>query len=303
MTEQQLVYVVTIVNFGSYSEAALELNISQSSISKQVLALEDELGVQLFDRSARRISLTPAGETLLPEIRKIVQLSQGLRRSAEKLQPSYMKRISILSLPVAGPVQLHIPIRRFEEEHKDYQVELLEREEQALSRQLLKGDFDLAFTYYDPYYVSRHSSEQSVFIPVLDDEIVAAVNESHPLAAKNKIQPCTLNEIPMMRPSVRSCIDNLLQNYFDEHHVMPKVIYRGGISSLLGGAEAGGCVSIVTRCQANYYRTRNLKLVSFDPPLKASLGLFMNTEQHHRYGSEMRDFILQDLADTSFCAK
>ena len=56
MTEDQLIYFTSIVECGSYSETALELDISQSTISKQVAALETELGVKLFDRSTRKAS-------------------------------------------------------------------------------------------------------------------------------------------------------------------------------------------------------------------------------------------------------
>ena len=58
MTEDQLLYFTSIVECGSYSEAALDLNISQSTISKQVAQLESELNVKLFDRSTRKASLT-----------------------------------------------------------------------------------------------------------------------------------------------------------------------------------------------------------------------------------------------------
>jgi DNA-binding transcriptional LysR family regulator len=56
----------TIVDTGSFSRAGARLNVSQPALSRQIHALEGELGVQLFDRIERRVQLTPEGEDLLP---------------------------------------------------------------------------------------------------------------------------------------------------------------------------------------------------------------------------------------------
>jgi LysR family transcriptional regulator, transcription activator of glutamate synthase operon len=71
MELKQVEYFLTIVDTGSFSTAADELYISQSSLSKQIMSLEKELGFQLFDRSKRKIVLTPAGEALLAFARNL----------------------------------------------------------------------------------------------------------------------------------------------------------------------------------------------------------------------------------------
>ena len=64
MTLQQCRYVLQIVRDGSFSAAAKSLYISQSSLSAAVMDLERELGIRLFERSNRGVTLTPEGETL-----------------------------------------------------------------------------------------------------------------------------------------------------------------------------------------------------------------------------------------------
>ena len=63
MTFDQIQYFIAIAECNTYFDAAEELNISQSALSKQIIKLEKELGVALLDRSRRKASLTPAGET------------------------------------------------------------------------------------------------------------------------------------------------------------------------------------------------------------------------------------------------
>ena len=71
MEIKQVQYFLTVAEAGSFSVAAEDLYISQSSLSKQIIALEKELGIPLFDRSKRKIALTPAGETYLKHARNI----------------------------------------------------------------------------------------------------------------------------------------------------------------------------------------------------------------------------------------
>ena len=70
MEIRQVEYFLSIVKTGSFSEAADEHFISQSSLSKNIIALEKELGVSLFDRSKRKVFLTDAGEVFLEHARK-----------------------------------------------------------------------------------------------------------------------------------------------------------------------------------------------------------------------------------------
>ena len=95
MTEDQLLYFTSIVECGSYSEAALDLNISQSTISKQVAQLESELNVKLFDRSTRKASLTQEGEALYPEAAALLTQSRCQRIFLHSLQISQAGRRSL----------------------------------------------------------------------------------------------------------------------------------------------------------------------------------------------------------------
>ena len=71
MEIRQIQYFLSIVETGSFSAAADEHYISQSSLSKVIIALEKELGVPLFDRSKRKVFLTEAGEAFLGHARKL----------------------------------------------------------------------------------------------------------------------------------------------------------------------------------------------------------------------------------------
>ena len=73
MDNQNLKAFITVAEVGSFSEAADRLYLTQSAISKRIALLEQQIGKRLFDRIARQVSLTEAGNELLPRARRILQ--------------------------------------------------------------------------------------------------------------------------------------------------------------------------------------------------------------------------------------
>jgi len=98
MEMKQVKYFLTVAELGSFSAAADNLYISQSSLSKQIMALEKELGFALFDRSKRMIVLTEAGATF--------------RKYARRLHDEYEEMLDNLKQYKRAPT-LHFPLWRF----------------------------------------------------------------------------------------------------------------------------------------------------------------------------------------------
>ena len=84
MNTNQLRYFVAAAECRSFTKAADKCYITQTAINQQIRALEDSLGVPLFDRSSRPISLTPAGSAFLSDARSILgRIDQAVNRSQE----------------------------------------------------------------------------------------------------------------------------------------------------------------------------------------------------------------------------
>lgn len=272
MTDAQLLYFTTIVELGSFSEAALSLDISQSSVSKQVMQLEDELGVRLFDRSFRKARLTSAGELLYQDARQVLKQISHMKETAKELSLAGRKHLSLLALPVIGHFNFYIPIQLFETMHSDLQIELEELEEPEMYRRMNSGDFDAAITYYDPDHPVRHAR----FYPLVEDEMVLVCHNSHPFCAREKVTPEDLDGARVLSMQKYTCVHKLYELYFRKHHTSPHVVFRGRPESILVGAEAKRGPALLTRVHTETMRISNVSLLPFDPPLKGILGIIVN---------------------------
>ncbi|HVT71310.1 MAG TPA: LysR family transcriptional regulator, partial [Trebonia sp.] len=102
MEFRQLRYFVAVAEELSYARAARRLLIAGPSLSQQIIALERDLGVRLFERDRRSVALTPAGAALLPDARGILDRADGLRQHARRLSGAEPVRLGYVSwLPAA----------------------------------------------------------------------------------------------------------------------------------------------------------------------------------------------------------
>ncbi|MFI5336450.1 MAG: LysR family transcriptional regulator, partial [Opitutales bacterium] len=101
----QLRYFAAVAETGNFTKAAARCNISQPSLSQQIINLEEELGKKLFHRLGRKISLTPAGQVLLERSRRIlVEMDNTVKELSE--DPNVGQRVAVGAIPTLAPYLL-----------------------------------------------------------------------------------------------------------------------------------------------------------------------------------------------------
>jgi DNA-binding transcriptional LysR family regulator len=112
MELRQLRYFVAVAEELNFGRAADRLHIAGPSLSQQIKALERDLGVRLFDRDRRSVSLTAQGETLLPGVRALLQQAEELRRRAAGLSAAEGVRLGYVKWLPPGLVERAAPVAR-----------------------------------------------------------------------------------------------------------------------------------------------------------------------------------------------
>lgn len=273
MTEDQIRYFVTIVDTGSYTETSLKLNIAQSSISKQIQALERELGVRLFSRQRKQIELTDEGNMLLPQARKVLEESNRLSLMAKKLRSGEKNRITVLTLPFMNYFGLYFSMRQFELSHPSCRIQIKEMEERQLFQLLLCDDYDIALTYWNRQNLKNISHP---FVPLYEDQIVLAVHKDNPLSKLDYITPSHLEKIPLTIMEPYTCIFHFCKSYFEENNIFPELVFGGRPETMIGCVEANYAVALVSHKQAIYMSPKNLILKPIVPKISAVLGVVVN---------------------------
>ena len=167
----------------SYTQTAVRQFTTQSNISKQILALEKELEVPLFDRTHRKITLTQAGEILLPHARSIIAQYHHLQNELAEKRNQEELTLSILTIPTMANYRGFSLITHLLKEHPEVNLQLKEGE----------GNELLPFLENSPSHVifartfDTENRDYDLFVTE-EDRFVAVVAKTHPLANKPKIQ-------------------------------------------------------------------------------------------------------------------
>jgi DNA-binding transcriptional LysR family regulator len=144
MTLRQLQYLVAVVDAGSFGQAALDLNLTQPTLSQQVRALEAELGGPLLERLPRGARPTPTGEALLPPARAALAAAERARRAARMVLGLEAGELEVATVGAVAYGLLPPVLRRWRARHRERTVRLQEhRDGQTLAEAVAEGAADL----------------------------------------------------------------------------------------------------------------------------------------------------------------
>lgn len=119
MNFNQLKYFVAIVEQGSFWAAALEEYISQSSLSKQIKALENELGVVLFNRSGNKITLTEAGQCFYEYALKLLEIKNRMQQDLMDFKETPIEEVKFASIPIVSSYKISLLLSEFQKVNKN----------------------------------------------------------------------------------------------------------------------------------------------------------------------------------------
>ena len=180
MEMKQLEYFLKLVETGNYLAAAEALFISQSSLSKQILALEKELGFQLIDRSKRKIAITPTGTVFF---RHAQEIHHAYRAMLVETKPyKTISTLSIIAIPVIAQYGIPAFIAQFQREYPNIQLILEEREASAILTALNNHQCDLAFVRDNYLDSSRYA-----VLEVACDKMLVVLSNKHHFAGRESL--------------------------------------------------------------------------------------------------------------------
>ena len=202
MDLRQLAAFREVARLSNFSRAAARLGYAQSTLSAQVQGLERELDVQLFDRLSRTVSLTAAGQALLPHAERLLELAVEARTAVGGAVAGDGELAGTIS--VSAPESLltyRVPavLSRFRAQHPGVSIDLrptvIGRFRGETRRAIATGDVELAFVLDTPLAVAGFESERLLREPI---SVIAA--PEHRLAAIRDAGPADLDGESLLLP-------------------------------------------------------------------------------------------------------
>lgn len=144
MNSKQMQYAVMLAQEGSFSALAEKLQITQPALSKQILTLEKELGVQLFDRSTTPIRITAAGAHFVAEAKELLYRRQQLLQSMEQFRSGERGKLVIGATPFRSSYMLPDVLTKLRQEFPGVQIKVEETGSALLRKEAADGKYDLA---------------------------------------------------------------------------------------------------------------------------------------------------------------
>ena len=220
MELQQLRYFASVADLANFTRAAEQCNVSQPSLSQQIINLEKELGHKLFHRLGRKAVLTEAGVTFLDRTRKILfEIENASRELTDS--PSLGRLINVGAIQTLAPYILPEVIEICHDRYPNLHIVIQEDFRTALVNGVLEGDLDLAL----------------VSLPVKDDirldvqllmqePLLLVVGKKHPLAKKHKVTAADLINETFVMMGTASSLTQQVKSFFGDHHFEPKITHR-----------------------------------------------------------------------------
>ena len=200
MTLQQLRYVIKIVECGSITEAAKQLFISQPSLSNAVKELENELGIEIFNRSAKGISLTIDGTEFLSYARQVIEQTELLEQRYLGKKPS-KQLCSVSTQHYAFAVNAFVNLLRALDVD-EYEFTLRETRTWEIIEDVKNLRSELGIIYLSSFnekVINKLLKENHlIFYPLFEADPHVFISSAHPLAKKELVTLADLDDYPFL---------------------------------------------------------------------------------------------------------
>lgn len=238
LNSRQLQYAVLLAQVRNFSQVAEQLGITQPALSKQILNLESELGLKLFDRNHVPLTLTPAGEYFIQKAKDILAAEDQLQRTLEQFKTGENGRLTIGVTPFRSLYLMPDIVRQIKDRYPGVQVTLHEANTAQLRKDALEGKFDFA--------VINLPVDESVLdvIPLQPDTLVLTVPrklaEEAGLTAGTELDFSDCRELPFVTvgptQEMRQLFDRLCASAGFHPNIAAEVV---GITTAWAMAQAG----------------------------------------------------------------
>jgi len=273
MNLKALKYAVEVARSGSFTLAAQRLFIAQSALSMAVSRLEKELGVPLFNRTSRQVSVTAEGRRFLDRVERALLDINIAKQEMTDLGQLQSGEVRIGFPPMFGLGALPDWLHAFHLVYPGVLLTAIEGGGEEVAQRLENRQIDIALMN------SRRVKPHWNSITVASDHLMLCVHPQHSLANQAQVGPTDLQGLGMAVLDGRFAQRVMLDEYCDSYGVQFRpVVQSNHVSLMIKSAQNG--MGATTLFQSNVERETGLVSIPFAPPLPLSFSLCWHANEH-----------------------
>ena len=248
MTIIQLQYLIEVANCGSFSGASERCFVTQPSLSMQIKALEDELGVVLLDRSKKPVIPTDAGNVVIAQAQETLRAYNYIRESVAELKGETSGKLRLGVIPTIAPYLLHKFIPDFVKEFSRVELEIREMITADIIEALKHDNIDAAIV------ASGTCGDGIVEHDLFSDRFYAYVSPENPLFERTNIRIEDIDLKDLILLSRGNCMRDQIIELCQARRSVPSHYYfeSGSLDTLMRIVDCTACLTIIPEMALEY---------------------------------------------------
>ncbi|MEZ3181843.1 LysR family transcriptional regulator [Streptomyces pimonensis] len=252
MDLRQLEYFVAVSEEQNFTRAAERVHISQSGVSAQIRQLERELGAELFDRSARTVTLTAAGKAALEHARAALAAAGAVGRAVGEVTGLVRGQLTVGMVTGCTLTPLFDALAAFHRAHPGVEISLLEDSSDRLADGVRTGAVDLALIG-----AATATPDGLEALTIISERLVVAVPVGHPLAEQKRVTLCDLVAHPIVCMPPGTGLRTVFDQACAAQNLRPTIALQVSAADAIAELAARGlAVAVLSASMAAHYRDR-----------------------------------------------
>lgn len=214
MTITQLQYIMAVARYGSFTTAAEKCYVTQPTLSMQVQKLEDELGVQIFDRTRKPITLTPIGEKLISQVGRVISESTRIKDIVDEQKEDVVGEYRLGIIPSVMPTLLPLFLRTYTKRYPKLKLHIEELQTSSMIMALRAGQIDAGIA------ATPLREEAVVEHPLYDEPMLVFLNRDSAMRTEKVIDPTMITSEPLLLLERGHCFRNNVLSLCSESSAM-----------------------------------------------------------------------------------
>ena len=258
MTIIQLEYLLAVANCGSFSLAAQHSFVTQPSLSMQIKALEEELGVVLLDRTKKPVIPTQAGEIVLERVREALKAYGNIKEAVAELKGETAGRLRLGVIPTVAPYLLHKFIPAFVRDYPKVELEISEMRTAEIVEALKRDRLDAAIVAGGT--CGEGITEHELF----SDRFHVYVSPQNPLIERSNIRIEDIDMKDLVLLSSGNCLRDQVIELCQAKRAVPShcTFESGSLDTLMRIVDSTRCLTVIPEMAVEFIppeRRRQLK--------------------------------------------